>query len=225
MIDDGNVSTCLSSPHPIIIISFWDFYGSWVFSRFFGAFFGTIYSNDLMDTAWNKRWRKCRKLSRLFPGQRDLTMCIELTKHRKQKLLEEVGMIGYWVSFGTKSLNFYHFDPATYLLDCTRAYIRVFWVGPLVGGVLAAIVWETFIRPDQPVKRIISLGSRMWSERKPFDCLYSIYCASVERFSLLVDLAVQIVCGYDEKHFFIDMPRRGHQETSKSSYQPHRWEW
>lgn len=28
----------------------------------------------------------------------------------------------------------------------------VFWAGPLVGGVLAAVVWEAVLRPEQPVK-------------------------------------------------------------------------
>ncbi|CAM9120088.1 unnamed protein product [Ascophyllum nodosum] len=28
----------------------------------------------------------------------------------------------------------------------------VFWIGPLLGGVLATVVWETILRPDQPVE-------------------------------------------------------------------------
>lgn len=27
---------------------------------------------------------------------------------------------------------------------------RVFWCGPLLGGVLAAVIWEVSIRPEQP---------------------------------------------------------------------------
>lgn len=30
--------------------------------------------------------------------------------------------------------------------------IRVFWVGPLLGGVLGTVVWEAVLRPDQPVE-------------------------------------------------------------------------
>lgn len=30
---------------------------------------------------------------------------------------------------------------------------RVFWIGPLFGGVLAAVAWEGVLRPEQPVVR------------------------------------------------------------------------
>ncbi|CAM9120646.1 unnamed protein product [Ascophyllum nodosum] len=28
---------------------------------------------------------------------------------------------------------------------------RVFWIGPLLGGVLATVMWEAILRPEQPV--------------------------------------------------------------------------
>lgn len=40
---------------------------------------------------------------------------------------------------------------------------RVFWVGPLLGGALATVVWEGILRPEQPVspqdKRIVEAGT------------------------------------------------------------------
>lgn len=30
--------------------------------------------------------------------------------------------------------------------------VRVFWLGPLLGGVLATVVWEAILRPDQVVE-------------------------------------------------------------------------
>lgn len=49
-------------------------------------------------------------------------------------------------------LNFQLYSCVVFLLVFpVSGWIRVFWVGPLLGGVLGTVVWEAVLRPDQPV--------------------------------------------------------------------------
>lgn len=53
------------------------------------------------------------------------------------------------------------FAPAVYLF----LVLRVFWLGPMLGGVLAALVWEAILRPAQPAQHAVQPEPKELLER------------------------------------------------------------